>query len=68
MCKVTGESVDHLLLHCPYAKELWDMVFVLFGIHWVMPRSVTAMFDCWQGSLGRHQNIMLWRIVPHCML
>uniref|UniRef100_A0A2N9I5C4 Reverse transcriptase domain-containing protein n=1 Tax=Fagus sylvatica TaxID=28930 RepID=A0A2N9I5C4_FAGSY len=36
MCKVTGESMDHLLLHCPYAKELWDIVFVLFWIHWVM--------------------------------
>uniref|UniRef100_A0A2N9GAU4 Reverse transcriptase zinc-binding domain-containing protein n=1 Tax=Fagus sylvatica TaxID=28930 RepID=A0A2N9GAU4_FAGSY len=22
MCKADGESVDHLLLHCPYAKEL----------------------------------------------
>jgi hypothetical protein len=37
MCKVDGESVDHLLLHCPYARELWDMVFALFGVQWVMP-------------------------------
>jgi hypothetical protein len=22
MCKADGESIDHLLLHCPYAKEL----------------------------------------------
>ena len=68
MCKVSGESVDHLLLHCPYAKELWDMVFVMFGIHWVMPRTVMAMFECWQGSFGRHQHILVWRVVPHCML
>uniref|UniRef100_A0A2N9F8F9 Reverse transcriptase zinc-binding domain-containing protein n=1 Tax=Fagus sylvatica TaxID=28930 RepID=A0A2N9F8F9_FAGSY len=40
MCKADGESIDHLLLHCPYAKELWDMIFVLFGIHWVMPKQV----------------------------
>jgi hypothetical protein len=33
MCKADGESVDHLLLHCSYAKELWDMIFALFGIH-----------------------------------
>ena len=38
MCKADGESVDHLLLHCVYAKELWDMVFAMFTIHWVMPR------------------------------
>jgi hypothetical protein len=27
MCKADGESVDHLLLHHPYAKEIWDMIF-----------------------------------------
>ena len=33
MCKRCGESVDHLLLHCPIAWELWSLVFCLFGIH-----------------------------------
>jgi hypothetical protein len=32
MCKADGESVDHLLLHCVYAKELWDMDFAMFGM------------------------------------
>ena len=35
MCKEDGEFVDHLLLHCVYAKELWDMVFAMFGILWL---------------------------------
>ena len=68
MCKVAEESVEHLLLHCTYARELWDMIFVLFGVHWVMPRSVMALFDCWQGSLGHHQNSVIWRAVLHCVL
>jgi hypothetical protein len=46
MCKASGESVEHLLLHCPYAKEIWDMVFALFGIQWVMPRGVLALLEC----------------------
>ena len=28
MCKIWGESMDHLLLHCPIAYELWTMAFV----------------------------------------
>ena len=32
MCKRCGESMDHLLLHCSIAWELWSMVFCLFGI------------------------------------
>uniref|UniRef100_A0A2N9HBH8 Reverse transcriptase zinc-binding domain-containing protein n=1 Tax=Fagus sylvatica TaxID=28930 RepID=A0A2N9HBH8_FAGSY len=46
MCKADGESVDHLLLHCPYAKELWDMIFGLFGLQWVMPKRVMDLFSC----------------------
>uniref|UniRef100_A0A2N9HY77 Reverse transcriptase zinc-binding domain-containing protein n=1 Tax=Fagus sylvatica TaxID=28930 RepID=A0A2N9HY77_FAGSY len=30
LCKLSGESVDHLLLHCPFAREMWSMVFGLF--------------------------------------
>lgn len=36
MCKSSGESVDHLLLHCPVVKGLWLFVFSLFGVHWMI--------------------------------
>ena len=35
--------MNHLLLHCPIAYELWSMVFSLFGIHWVMPYKVIEL-------------------------
>ena len=47
MCKADGESVDHLLLHYRYAKKLWDLVFVMFGVCWVMPGGVRELFSCW---------------------
>ena len=31
MCKSDGELVDHLLLHCSYAYNLWSFVLSLFG-------------------------------------
>ena len=68
MCKADGESIDHLLLHFPYAKELWDMIFALFGIHWVMPKHVIEVFCCWQGSMGRHKNMVIWKAIPHCLM
>ena len=46
MCKCNSETVDHLFLHCPVVLELWDMVFDLFGICWVMPMSVVKLFAC----------------------
>ena len=66
MCKADGESVDHLLFHCPYAKELWDMVLGLFGLHWVMPKTVTELLHCWFGSVGCHS--VIWKAIPHCIM
>ena len=56
MCKCNRELVDHLLLHCPIASKLWSMVSGLFGVCWVMPKSVVDLLACWQGCFGRHRT------------
>ena len=68
MCKRCGESVDHLLLHCPTAFEMWSMIFCLFGVCWVMPQRVVDLLDCWSCNFKRHRNIVIWRFVPHCLM
>ena len=68
MCKRNGESVDHLLIHCPIAFDLWSMVFTLFGIHCVMPKIVVELLACWQEKFGRHRNFAIWMAVPHCLM
>ena len=68
MCKKSEESVNHLLLHCPIAYELWSMVWTLFGLLWVMPHWVFDLFSSWQGSFGGHWNIDLWRAILHFVL
>jgi hypothetical protein len=65
---VDGETIDHLFLHCRVARELWDNVLTLFGMDWVMPRWVVDLLACWQGKLGRHQNIEIWKAIPHCLM
>jgi hypothetical protein len=67
-CKAAGEMVDHLLLHCAFSKEVWDMVFVMFGVYWAMPRTVRGLLACWQGSFGKHRHVEIWRCVPHCLM
>ncbi len=68
MCKGDGETIDHLFLHCKVAKEMWDTVFNLFGLTWVMPKRVVDLLSCWQGKMGRHRNIEIWRAIPHCLM
>jgi hypothetical protein len=68
MCKVDGESMDHSFLHCALARELWTMVFSLFGMYWVMPKRIVDVFASWKGRLGRHKNRHTWEVVPHCVM
>jgi hypothetical protein len=37
LCKKSGESIDHLLLHCEITRDLWSYILILFGVEWVMP-------------------------------
>ena len=56
MCKCNSEIVDHLFLHCSVALELWDMVFGLFGVYWVMPMSMLFLI-VWCGVFGRKEIV-----------
>jgi hypothetical protein len=49
MCKRSGESIDHLLLHSAMASELWSATFSPFGVEWVMSRRMVELLDCWRG-------------------
>ena len=66
MCKSAGESVQPFA--CLVAHELWSMVFVLFGVSWVMPSSVLELLACWQGRFGRHCSSEFWNAIPHCLM
>jgi hypothetical protein len=68
MCKQSGENVDHLLLHCSMAQELWSMVFGLFRVDWVMPCHVLHLWAGWQVCFGAHWNMVVWWMVPHCVM
>ena len=66
--KRSGESVDHLLLHCSFAQELWSMVFGLNGVQWVMSCWVLDLLTSWLGNLGWPRALVVWRVVPHCVM
>jgi hypothetical protein len=53
MCKTSREPIDHLFLHCMVATELWSTILHLFGVVWVMPRSVKDMLERWRERNAR---------------
>jgi hypothetical protein len=64
MCKKCGETVDHLLLHCMIASDLWYSIFYLFGLALVMSRWVRDLLACWRKKIGNSQSEDLWKMIP----
>ena len=67
MCCCEGESVDHLLLHCPITHSLWTFMLQAFGIHWVITGLVAGLLSYWHQWLGKH-NSNIWNLIPGCLM
>ena len=64
LCHEKEEAINHLLLHCAKTRVLWDLLFTLFGVSWVLPSSVretllNAWFICGQKAQGVESNSFL---------
>ena len=40
LCLSEVETVDHLLLHCVKTWVLWNLLFSLFGVAWILSCTV----------------------------
>ena len=59
LCCVEEESIDHILIHCTKARVLWELLFAIFRVNWVLPLSVR---DTLLGCVG-----LIWaRSVEKC--
>ena len=67
LSRCNGETVDHLLLYCKFSHALWREVFLMFGIQWVMPRTVASVLFAWKNHLGVHPSTT-WNMVPACLM
>jgi hypothetical protein len=68
MCRRSGESIDPLLLHCKVARELWNLIFTLFGVHWVLPAKVIQVLDCWRAQVGSRSVLDVWQMALLCLM
>ncbi|RVW35452.1 putative ribonuclease H protein [Vitis vinifera] len=56
-CCEEEESIDHILIQCSRARVLWELLFALFGVTWVLPYSVRDTLSGWSGfNLGKKRK------------
>ena len=59
-----GSSISH----CSMASDMWAMVFGMFEVQWVMPKLIMDLFSCWMGWFRRHDSVLVWKMIPHCLI
>ena len=67
MCEEEEETIDHLLIHCNFAKVLWDLFLSIVGISWVFPHSVLNNLLAWQGASVGKKRKKIWLAAPLCL-
>ena len=48
LCKVSEESIDHILIHCDNNKVLSTLFLSTIGMVWVFPNSVKNLLLKWK--------------------
>ena len=65
-CCEKEESIDHILIHCTKTRVLWELLFALFGVMWVLPYSVRDTLLGWHGiNMGKKHKV--WMATPLCL-
>ena len=67
MCHCCDKTLDHLLLYCGKAYQLWCFVFRIFGISWVPSFMVRDFLFSWWNWLGKHSS-SIWNLVSLCLM
>jgi hypothetical protein len=53
-----NENIQHLFLHCPFAKTIWHIIF--FATNLKQPRSVSHLFGTWLNNQPKTMKGLIW--------
>ena len=62
MCKVEEEAGDHILFHCMKVCILWQLIFALYGVKWVMHSLVRELLLSLLGSFVGKKRKKTWKV------
>ena len=59
------QSVHHFLLHCSVVSSLWEIIFSLIGVYWVLPKTIKEALLNWTGSFvaKKRENLEVYPFV-----
>ncbi|RVX11625.1 hypothetical protein CK203_015803 [Vitis vinifera] len=67
LCCDDEETINHILIHCPKAKVLWNLMFTMFRVNWVLQLTVKDILLGWSDSFVDKKCGKIWRAAPLCL-
>lgn len=79
LCLQDGESTNHVLVHCTFARKVWEAMLRDSGMTWVFSNSIEDLFhSCHIGNTSKKGKILwsmicltvcwvLWLVRNHCI-
>ena len=64
LCCVEEDLINHILINCSKARVLWELVFALFGVMWVLLLLARDTLLGWHECFVGKKRRKAWMIVP----
>ncbi|XP_028106799.1 uncharacterized protein LOC114305857 [Camellia sinensis] len=62
-CHEEVETVEHILLYCPFVWLLWSDIIHWWGLQWVIPGSVHGLLEWWSGCRMQKFEKKIWMVI-----
>ncbi|CAL5391723.1 unnamed protein product [Camellia sinensis] len=66
-CKEVEETINHVLLHCPFVWLIWSYFVRGWGLQWASPGSVQSILQWWSGCRMGQLEKKLWSVIPYAI-
>lgn len=67
-CKTVNESVDHVLVSCPFVWNVWAEMLNWWDVQGALPGSVEGIILWWDGEYFSRKERRIWQGVPLVVL
>lgn len=68
LSKAQVETMDHLLLNCPFASKWWWWLCAKFGWITALPNDIVSLFQCWPLLFKESTLGQILEISPSCLV
>ena len=67
LCCAEEDTINHILVHFSKARVLWDLVFTLFGVNWVILLTIRDTLLGWFASFVDKKRRKTWLAAHLCL-